>query len=174
MIYKLNSFSFEMPGFLGGGTVGFDIPEIPYLAKGGIVNSPTIAMIGESGKEAVIPLQNNLGWISDISSKLWDSMKYTFQSVLAQNKNQTLKINILNDIPKNPKVEQPAVKSPVYNYQYETYNMQRNLYTNQAENQKQNNSLPPVNVYLYPNSRAFKRDVLNAYREEIARGGKIN
>ena len=44
----------------------------------------------------------------------------------------------------------------------------------QTENQKQNNNLPPVNVYLYPNSRAFKRDVLNAYREEIARGGKIN
>ena len=32
------------------------IPEIPSLAKGGIVNSPTLAMIGESGPEAVIPL----------------------------------------------------------------------------------------------------------------------
>ena len=101
-------------------------------------------------------------------------MKYTLQSILTRDNNQTLKINILTNIPKTPKIEQPAVKSPVYNYQYETYNMQRNLYTNQTESQKQNNNLPPVNVYLYPNSRAFKRDVLNAYREEIARGGKIN
>ena len=33
-----------------------DIPEIPKLAKGGIVTRPTIAMIGEAGPEAVIPL----------------------------------------------------------------------------------------------------------------------
>ena len=32
------------------------IPEIPKLAKGGIVTSPTIAMIGEAGAEAVVPL----------------------------------------------------------------------------------------------------------------------
>lgn len=32
------------------------IPEIPKLAKGGIVNSPTLAMVGEDGPEAVIPL----------------------------------------------------------------------------------------------------------------------
>ena len=32
------------------------IPEIPMLAEGGIVNKPTLAMIGEAGAEAVIPL----------------------------------------------------------------------------------------------------------------------
>lgn len=32
------------------------IPEIPMLAKGGIVNKPTLAMIGEAGAEAVVPL----------------------------------------------------------------------------------------------------------------------
>lgn len=31
-------------------------PDIPYLAKGGIVTKPTLAMIGEAGPEAVIPL----------------------------------------------------------------------------------------------------------------------
>ena len=30
--------------------------KIPLLAKGGIVNSPTLAMIGEDGPEAVVPL----------------------------------------------------------------------------------------------------------------------
>ena len=33
-----------------------DIPGIPKLAEGGIVNRPTLAMIGEAGPEAVIPL----------------------------------------------------------------------------------------------------------------------
>jgi len=29
---------------------------IPFLAEGGIVHRPTLAMIGESGPEAVVPL----------------------------------------------------------------------------------------------------------------------
>lgn len=37
-----------------------DIPYIPKLATGGIVTSPTMALIGEAGPEAVIPL-NKLG-----------------------------------------------------------------------------------------------------------------
>jgi hypothetical protein len=44
---------------------GFDISDwkIPELAKGGIVNKPTLAMIGEDGPEAVVPLsqRNNPG-----------------------------------------------------------------------------------------------------------------
>ncbi len=43
------------------------IPNIPYLAKGGIVTRPTLAMIGEAGAEAVIPLNgknNGLGGIT--------------------------------------------------------------------------------------------------------------
>lgn len=46
------------------------IPKIPKLAKGGIVSSPTIAMVGEAGKEAVMPLENNTGWIDELASKL--------------------------------------------------------------------------------------------------------
>ena len=39
-------------------TFGLDLSDlqIPALAKGGIVNKPTLAMIGEDGPEAVIPL----------------------------------------------------------------------------------------------------------------------
>ena len=41
--------------------VGMDLSnwKIPHLAKGGIVNSPTLAMIGEAGPEAVVPLSGN-------------------------------------------------------------------------------------------------------------------
>ena len=42
---------------VGGFSVGMpQIPTIPSLAKGGIVTKPTLAMIGEKGPEAVVPL----------------------------------------------------------------------------------------------------------------------
>jgi hypothetical protein len=37
-------------------TPEIDFPNIPYLAKGGIALSPTLAMIGEAGPEAIVPL----------------------------------------------------------------------------------------------------------------------
>ena len=43
---------------------------IPYLAKGGVVTSPTLAMVGENGSEVVMPLQNNTGWIDLLADKL--------------------------------------------------------------------------------------------------------
>ena len=46
---------------IGGNTwsSGDIFPDIPYLAQGGIVTSPTLAMIGEAGPEAVIPLNKS-------------------------------------------------------------------------------------------------------------------
>lgn len=46
------------------------VPSIPYLAKGGIINQPTLAMVGESGKEAVMPLENNTDWIDKLADKI--------------------------------------------------------------------------------------------------------
>ena len=46
-----------VPKIGGKGFGGFDIfPDIPALAAGGIVTSPTLALIGEAGPEAVVPL----------------------------------------------------------------------------------------------------------------------
>lgn len=36
--------------------LGFTIPDIPMLADGGFVTQPTLAIIGENGPEAVVPL----------------------------------------------------------------------------------------------------------------------
>jgi hypothetical protein len=36
--------------------LGFSIPDIPMLADGGFVTQPTLAIIGEAGPEAVMPL----------------------------------------------------------------------------------------------------------------------
>ena len=46
----------NLPGLRWIGSVS--TVSLPRLARGGIVDSPTIAMIGEAGKEAVVPLEN--------------------------------------------------------------------------------------------------------------------
>ena len=45
----------KLPGVHLGG-IGY--VNLPRLARGGIVDSPTVAMIGEAGKEVVMPLEN--------------------------------------------------------------------------------------------------------------------
>lgn len=70
----MNSLSFDIPDWVpewGGNTYGFsipyidlpsvDIPEIPHLAKGGLVTQPTLAMVGDnpsagSDPEAILPV----------------------------------------------------------------------------------------------------------------------
>lgn len=44
--------------------------NLPRLARGGIITQPTKAIIGEAGKEAVIPLENNLEYLDLIADKL--------------------------------------------------------------------------------------------------------
>jgi hypothetical protein len=60
----IGKLSFKVPSWVPGlGGKGFDVPNIPMLAEGGIVTSATLAMIGERGPEAVIPLDriNQMG-----------------------------------------------------------------------------------------------------------------
>lgn len=71
-------FSFTTPdkvagiplGPFGGKTIEFDPPLSPFLipefARGGIVRQATLALIGEAGPEAVVPLQH--GGISGLDS----------------------------------------------------------------------------------------------------------
>ena len=47
-----------------------NVPQIPELAKGGIVNGATQAIIGEAGKEAVLPLEHNTGWMDMLAERL--------------------------------------------------------------------------------------------------------
>lgn len=44
--------------------------SVPKLAEGGIVDSATLAVIGEQGKEAVVPLENNTEWLDKIADRL--------------------------------------------------------------------------------------------------------
>lgn len=60
MINGVNKLSVKVPDWvpkIGGNTIGFNISQIPMLAKGGITTGPTLAMIGEGKEqEAVLPL----------------------------------------------------------------------------------------------------------------------
>ncbi|MBP3908966.1 MAG: hypothetical protein J6D33_08565, partial [Turicibacter sp.] len=73
VINGLNSLSIDLPdwlpGGLGGKSFGVNIPNIPKLARGGIVDSPTLAMVGEAGKEAVVPLENT-SFVNKLASAL--------------------------------------------------------------------------------------------------------
>ncbi|MDE5792045.1 MAG: hypothetical protein K2H66_00810, partial [Oscillospiraceae bacterium] len=53
----------------------FTVPEIPQLAKGGIVSKPTIAQIGEAGSEAIIPLERNKAGLQMLSKLLAEEMQ---------------------------------------------------------------------------------------------------
>lgn len=73
LIRGLNKISIKVPDWVpewGGKSIGFNIKEIPKLAKGGIVDEATLAMIGEAGKEVVMPLENNTGWIDKLADKI--------------------------------------------------------------------------------------------------------
>lgn len=52
------------------GGKGVNFPMIPRLARGGVVEQATLAVVGESGAEAVVPLENNLEWIDKLAAKI--------------------------------------------------------------------------------------------------------
>lgn len=67
---KIQLPSIDIPFFGEVGGWGFNIGKIPYLAKGGIIDNPTLAMVGEAGKEAVVPLENNTQGLDLLADKL--------------------------------------------------------------------------------------------------------
>ena len=44
------------------------------FATGGVVNGPTLGMIGEAGKEAVVPLKNNTEWTGIVARLITQHM----------------------------------------------------------------------------------------------------
>lgn len=53
----IGKISFEAPDWIPGiGGRGWSVPNIPLLAKGGVITEATLAVVGEAGPEAVIPL----------------------------------------------------------------------------------------------------------------------
>lgn len=90
MINALNNLKFDVPDWIpgiGGKSFGLNIPtlstvSIPKLAKGGVIDRATVAMIGEAGKEAVVPLENNTGWINKLAAKIGEIISVNLMSVI--------------------------------------------------------------------------------------------
>lgn len=92
MIRALNNLSFDVPDWvpeIGGKTFGFNIPtisniSIPRLATGGVVDQATVAMIGEAGQEAVVPLENNTGWMDKIAARIGEIISVNLQAIVGE------------------------------------------------------------------------------------------
>lgn len=65
-----NRLSFGIPGFSFAGVsvpgMTVSVPKIPMLAAGGIVTKPTLALIGEAGPEAVVPLTGGMSSVGAV------------------------------------------------------------------------------------------------------------
>ena len=82
MIRSLNSISVSIPDWvpgLGGKSFSINLSEVgkvnlPRLAGGGITTGATLAEIGEAGREAVLPLERNTGWMTDLADAIAERM----------------------------------------------------------------------------------------------------
>lgn len=97
LITGINGISFELPDFMGGGKFGgTNISQIPKLARGGIINSPTMAMIGEAGSEMVVPLENT-SFVDKLSSALGTAVMSAMQMNSGMNRNENREVVIKID-----------------------------------------------------------------------------
>lgn len=95
IIDKMNKFidginrklSFTLPDIMGGATIGFDIPNIPRLARGGIVDGATFMgnyIAGEAGKEMIVPLENT-SFVNKLAASLGNAVMQAMQFAGPQN-----------------------------------------------------------------------------------------
>lgn len=79
MIKQVNKISIKIPDWVpgtGGHTIGFSVPTIPKLAKGGLAYGPTLAMVGDNkgasaDPEVIAPLSK----LQDIMSSGGDNQQ---------------------------------------------------------------------------------------------------
>ena len=90
VIRALNGLSFKIPDWVpefGGKNFGFSIPtlstvSLPRLATGGIVDGATPLIAGEAGKEAILPLENNTGWMDTLASRMGEIISVNIMGAL--------------------------------------------------------------------------------------------
>lgn len=83
----INSVIGIINGFIGGlnkltipdwipviGGNGVNIPSIPYLAKGGVLERGQVGYLEGTGAEAVVPLENNAKWIQRVANDMDGAM----------------------------------------------------------------------------------------------------
>lgn len=77
--FLAHDIRYAVQSALGGVTIGGigpvisgegDVIKVPALARGGIAPRKMLAMIGERGREAVLPLENNTGWMDVLADRI--------------------------------------------------------------------------------------------------------
>ena len=102
IVDKLNTLHWDLPDWVedtfGISGFGFDLKRIsiPRLAKGGIAYQPTQAIIGDAGREAVLPLDRNTEWMEDLAEMI--------------SQNQSFNINFEGNLSQLARVLNPAIK----------------------------------------------------------------
>jgi phage-related protein len=94
VINALNGLHFDIPDWipgLGGSSFGFNIPtlpgvSLPRLATGGIVDGATPLIAGEAGREAILPLESNTGWMDDLAAKIGEILSINIMGVIEESK----------------------------------------------------------------------------------------
>ena len=101
MVKKVNNCGFTIPSWIpvyGGKRIGVTLPtvSIPRLAEGGIATSSTFANIGEAGKEAILPLENNTEWMDMLADRLASRIGTGETRFVAQLNGRTLFEEVVN------------------------------------------------------------------------------
>lgn len=138
----------KVPHFKLNGDFNIETKQVPtvdveWYAKGGVFNKPSIIGVGENGQEAVMPLENNTGWIGILASEI---MKYTD--------------NESNLKPTSSGQTSASNQGDVNNNKYLTSNSSSTTYEGDTDN----------SVIVHPN--AIQVIVQNASEEEATRLAK--
>lgn len=101
----------DVPDWAGGGKYWWkwdpNIPEVDfdkvdYLAKGAILNMPTMlapnVVAGEAGSEAVLPLDQNTGWMDDVADRVAARNNNDMEIALLREQNSLLQQLLEKDI----------------------------------------------------------------------------
>lgn len=75
MKFKWSLPKLKLPHLSISGGFGINPPRVPkfgirWYQRGGVFNNPSIIGVGENGREAVMPLEKNTGWISELAGKI--------------------------------------------------------------------------------------------------------
>ena len=91
--FLAHDIRYAVQSALGGVTIGgigpvisggIDVIKVPALARGGIAPRKMLAMIGERGREAVLPLENNTGWMDALADRISARMSGASSTVVLE------------------------------------------------------------------------------------------
>ena len=91
--FLVRDIQYILQDALGGVTIGgigpvisggVGVIKVPALARGGIAPRKMLAMIGERGREAVLPLENNTGWMDALADRISTRMSGASSTVVLE------------------------------------------------------------------------------------------